>query len=255
MKSTRIFDYYAFGHDFRLINNAGLKGYSIKDAKEILGGFFYSLNELDLQVTDTAAEELRKEFDKLSQEVESENGKDKIIPSSFTDKIYQEIRKIEAVLDAELKLKTAYVLTKKRYSIETLLKTPKELLGAGVYDKLSGTAKKDFNLACILIALDQPTGAAFHLMRTLEEQVKTLYFAFKKTKRLDIPLWGPMTDQLKKKKAPRPTDKLLTHLDGMRVHFRNPTQHPELFYTLDDAQDLLNQTITAVNMIQQELPV
>jgi hypothetical protein len=46
----------------------------------------------------------------------------------------------------------------------------------------------------------------------------------------------------------------MSHLDGIRVHFRNPTQHPEAFYTLDEAQDLLNQTITAVNMIHRELP-
>ena len=53
---------------------------------------------------------------------------------------------------------------------------------------------------------------------------------------------------------PKPSSKLLDHLDGMRVHFRNPTLHPEAFYTIDGAQDLLNQTITAINMIASELP-
>ncbi|MNE35870.1 hypothetical protein D3C81_1685800 [compost metagenome] len=91
-------------------------------------------------------------------------------------------------------------------------------------------------------------------MRALDAQVKVLYFAFKKTKRLDKPMWGPMTSQLRAKRAPKPSEKLLTHLDGMRIHFRNPTQHPDAFYTMDEAQDLLNQTITAINMIATELP-
>ena len=157
-------------------------------------------------------------------------------------------------MDAELQLRTAYVLTIKRYSLESLLNTPAELLGDGVYARLSDTSKRDFSLACIQIALSQPTAAAFHLMRALEEQVKMLYFSYKKINRLDKPMWGPMTNELRNKKAPKPTEKLLNHLDGMRVHFRNPTQHPELFYSLDEAQDLLNQTITAINMIVAELP-
>lgn len=67
-------------------------------------------------------------------------------------------------------------------------------------------------------------------------------------------MWGPMTAQLRDKRAPKPSTKLLAHLDGMRIHFRNPTQHPDAFYTMDEAQDLLNQTISAINMIAAELP-
>lgn len=106
----------------------------------------------------------------------------------------------------------------------------------------------------MLIALSQPTGAAFHLMRALEEQVKVLYFAFKKTKRLAKPMWGPMTAELRKKNKPKPSEKLLSHLDGMRVHFRNPTQHPTAFYSMNDAEDLLSQTTVAIGMICAELP-
>jgi hypothetical protein len=128
------------------------------------------------------------------------------------------------------------------------------LLGGGVYQRLNDVAKKDFQLACMQVALAQPTAAAFHLMRALEKQVAILYFAYKKTKRLKILLWGPMTDQLRSKQAPKPTVKLLDHLDSMRRHFSNPTQHPDTFYSMDLAQDLLNQTIAALNMIDAELP-
>jgi len=62
-----------------------------------------------------------------------------------------------------------------------------------------------------------------------------------------------MTEELRRKNKPRPTIKLLDHLDSMRRNFRNPTQHPELFYTMDEAQDLLSHTIGAMNMICREL--
>jgi hypothetical protein len=138
--------------------------------------------------------------------------------------------------------------------LESLLGKAATLLAVGVHDTLSDVAKRDYRLACQQIALSQPTASAFHMMRMLEDQVKVLYFAFKKTKRLEKPMWGPMIVELRAKRAPRPSTKLLDHLDGMRVHFRNPTQHPQAFYTIDEAQDLLNQTITATNMIFAELP-
>jgi hypothetical protein len=118
---------------------------------------------------------------------------------------------------------------------------------------LSDNAKQDYHFACAQIALSQPTAAAFHLMRALEDEVKNMYFCFKKTNRLEKPMWGPMISQLRAKRAPRPSEKLLNHLDWMRIHFRNPTQHPDLFYTMDEAQDLLNHTIIASNMIAAEV--
>ena len=122
-----------------------------------------------------------------------------------------------------------------------------------VYDNLNDQTKKDFDLACTQIALNLPTGAAFHLMRALEEQVKVLYFHFKRTNRLRNPMWRPMLQQLRNKRNPKPTDKLLDLLDGVRLHYRNPTQHPDMFYTIDEAQDLLNQTISAINLISTEI--
>ena len=127
------------------------------------------------------------------------------------------------------------------------------LLGKDVYSNLEDISRKDFDLACTQVALNQPTASAFHLMRALEHQIKVLYYHFKKTNRLSKPMWGSMVNQLRNKRNPKPQTKLLDFLDSIRVHYRNPTQHPELFYTIDEAQDLLNQTISALNMIQAEL--
>jgi len=248
MKRTSIYEYYAFGFNYGLIKQSGLFEHEKLDAIDTLEGFFEKLESLDLQVSLKVATELKKILKKLKE------SEDEYISEELSEVIKEEIKKIDPALDAELQLREAYVLEEKRYSLNKLIKTPNKLLSSGVYDNLSDTAKRDFVSACVQIALSQPTASAFHLMRTLEEQVKMLYFGFKKTKRLEKPMWGPMTSELKKKRSPKPSDKLLDHLDSMRVHFRNPTQHPELFYTLDEAQDLLNQTITAVNMIHAELP-
>ena len=249
MKKTEIYSYYAFGYNYALLKRDGLSGYPIKQSITILDSFFNNLKILELQVSQKIAEELLNILNALGQ------SDDLIVNEDTAKKIKTEVERIDPALDAELQLKAAYVLTKKRYPLESLLNTPGELLGTGVYGRLSDVAKQDYLLACTQVALNQPTAAAFHLMRMLEEQVKVLYFSFKKTNRLQTPMWGPMIRELRSKRAPQPSEKLLNHLDGMRVHFRNPTQHPEIFYTIDEAQDLLNQTLTAVNMIFAELPI
>jgi hypothetical protein len=248
MQRTGIYTYYVFGYNYCLLNAVGLSGRTRKQAKGMLDEFFASLDSLDLPVTTLVAHKL------AALRLTLADKPDEIISEQDAALASDELDKIDPALDAEITLRSAYVLTKKRYPLETLLDEPLSLLGANAEKTLTETSKLDFALGCRQIALSEPTAAAFHLMRMLEEQVKVLYFAFKKTKHLEVLLWGPMTAQLKTKNAPKPSAKLLSHLDGMRQHFRNPTQHPELFYTLDEAEDLLSQTITAVHMIAAELP-
>ena len=249
MQKKDLYGYYAFGYNYHLLRSEGAMGRTGAEAIGVINRFIESLTELELQVTRKIAEGLIT----VSQQIK----KDSIekIDQVHANKIRDEIEKLDPALDAELQLKTAYILTKKRYSLESLLSKPEELLASGAYSSLTDTSKRDYQLACTQIALSQPTAAAFHLMRMLEEQVRVLYYSFKKTNRLDNPVWGQITRQLREKRAPKPSIKILDHLDSMRIHFRNPTQHPDTFYSIDEAQDLLNQTITAVNMIASELPI
>ncbi len=247
MKQTNIYEYYAFGYDYGLIHTNGLFGYETKEAIRMLKTFFDSIDELDLEVTKKVCEELKILQKELSKSKEDE------ITKVLSKKIETQIERIDIVLDAELKLKEAFQLTDKRYSLKKLLYRPQNLLAKDVFDRLNDHTKKDFHLACGQIAFSMPTGAAFHLMRALEEQVKALYFHFKKTGRLSRPMWGPMVQQLRNKRNPKPSDKLLDLLDSIRIHYRNPTQHPDLFYNIDEAQDLLNQTISAINLINAEI--
>lgn len=248
MLKTEIYGYYAFGYNYSLIRRTGLVGYKKDSALSMLDEFQEWLSNLELQVTHKVATDLREIVETFRK------GADETVSAALASNFKDEMNRLDPALDAELQLRTAYVLTKKRYALDSLLESPQSLLAVGVHQRLNDNTKKDYQYACVQIALSQPTAAAFHLMRALEQQVKVLYYAFKKTNRLEKPMWGPMTKELRSKRAPKPSDKLLDHLDSMRIHFRNPTQHPEAFYTLDEAQDLLNQTITAINMIDSELP-
>jgi hypothetical protein len=248
LKKIATYGFYAFGFNYACLKNQTLKNQSAEYVLNLFDLVFSDLESLDLQVVSLMAKDLKK----IVTSIRESNVK--TISAEVAEKIEQELNKLDPALDAEMKLKGAYLLTKKRYPLETLLNDISPLFAAGVFAKLSDNAKQDYQLACMQIALSQPTAAAFHLMRALEGEVKRMYFHFKRTKRLERPMWGPMISQLRAKRAPKPSEKLMSHLDGMRVHFRNPTQHPDLFYSLDEAQDLLNQTITATNMISAELP-
>jgi len=248
MEKKEVYSYYAFGYNYSLIRTGVIYDWDKKEAIDNIKDVLDGIDKLDIPVTQAIAKELKKIFNEISKIDEDK------ISKEYISKIDFEINKIDPALDAELRLKEIFILTEKRYSINNLMNKPENLLGKNVFNSLTDTSKRDFKSACTQIALSQPTASAFHLMRTLEEQVKLLYFSFKKTKRLEKPMWGPMINQLRTKRAPKPTEKLLNLLDGIRIHFRNPTQHPQLFYSLDEAQDLLNQTISAINIIKQELP-
>ncbi|PLY61381.1 hypothetical protein HBH1_00355 [Herbaspirillum sp. BH-1] len=250
MRKTQIYGYYAFGFNYALLRSKLWVGPSTKREKivELLEGFLNYLSDLDVQVSNRIAQPLVATLDKLRNSIAENLGQD------LSDEIEGYLNRLDHALDAELELKYAYLMTKKRYPLESLMETPDTLLGNGVRETLADHAYRDFSFACVQIAYEQPTAAAFHLMRALEAQVKVLYYAFKKTKRLQNPMWGAIIKQLREKKNPRPSEKLLNHLDGMRLHFRNPTQHPDAFYNMDESQDLLNQTIAAISMIAAELP-
>lgn len=75
-------------------------------------------------------------------------------------------------------------------------------------------------------------------MRATESVLRDYYRAVVKQKRVDPLLWGPMVEQMRTRKAKRPPTALLDQLDSIRIHFRNPTQHPDAVYDIHEAQTL-----------------
>ena len=62
-----------------------------------------------------------------------------------------------------------------------------------------------------------------------------------------------MLTALRNMKKNKLSSDLLDLLDRIRDKYRNPTQHPELKYTIDEAQDLLGVCIEAINKTMKEI--
>jgi len=65
-------------------------------------------------------------------------------------------------------------------------------------------------------------------------------------------MWNNIIEHLKARRD-SPPKALLDSLDNIRINFRNPTQHPEARYDMDEAQDLLSISIDAVNRMIRDL--
>lgn len=253
MKRKTIFSYFAFGYNYRLLRTMdegdSIHGDSNSTASRI-DELFSWLDEHDLKVTKGVAwdlQQIRTELDSLPTEAK--------LTKELIRKVKDAVTKLDATLDAELQLRDAYIITPKRYDVERLMDRPSELLAKDVFRRLSDKAKRDFSLGCQCIAFTQPTSAAFHFLRATEEMLRELYCSLvPKKNRPVVLLWAPMVEAMRAKRGKKPKGELLDHLDLIRRNYRNPTQHPELFYDLDGAQDLLSNCASALNMICAVLP-
>ena len=88
-------------------------------------------------------------------------------------------------------------------------------------------------------------------MRATEATLR-LYYEAKVGSSAKGLMWGPMVIELRK--LPNPSLEVLDHLDNIRRNFRNPTQHPEKVYDLEEAQDLFGVCVDVINRSAKELP-
>ena len=250
MRETQVYEYYAFGYNYYLLQNE-CKGIKIHGRRDSLltriRDFRETLKELDLQVTLQACENLKKIYYRARK-----LPKDATVDDDLAKKITKIINDIDVTLDAELKLRASYIVTPKRIPIENLLNKPEDSFAKDVFQKLPPICRYDFHEAGKCIAFALPTAAVFHIMRGTEGALRWYYCSIVKRKRVKVLLWNAMVESLRKrrKSPPRP---LLDNLDSIRRNFRNPTQHPDARYDLDGAQDLYGVGIDAVNRMANDL--
>ena len=179
--------------------------------------------------------------------------KDEKIGENIKKQVIENIMKIEDIVTSEATMKNIYVIPQRRFNGEYLARKPMELLGKGIFEKLPEMAVFDFAASCRCLLYGEGTASAFHILRATEEVLKHFYFKYKKTNRLEKPMWSPMTSEMRAKRRNRPNDMILNSLDLVRTSYRNPTQHPDAKYDIESAQDLFGVCIDLINKMAIEL--
>jgi hypothetical protein len=228
-------------------------GYRIGDEKseEVLYNlvaFFSYLDKLNLQVTKRAADGLKDILKEFQKAIQNER-----LTEEQASRLKTLIRDIRMTLAAELQGFTAYITTPKRTDIKRLTEDVASLFSPATFNKLPPIAQYDFAEAGKCIAFERSTAAAFHILRATEAVLRGFYCSLVHQKRCE-PMWGPMIADLRKRRKGKSHSVLLDNLDNIRRSFRNPTQHPEATYDINEVQDLWGLCVDPVNRMAKILP-
>jgi len=243
MLAKPIDEYFYFGTLVRYLQDArlGSRIHGKSFIIENLRAFFPRLDSLDLQVTRRASRELSA----FKEELEAA-APEATLTSEQAERLRELMTNVRRTLVAELAGFKAYVVTPKRLDVRRLLTEVSSLLAPGVFDQLPDIAKYDLEESAKCIAFERSTAAAFHLLRGTEAVLKAFYCSHIKRNRPAVLMWGNMVQGLSGKREMRQHQPLLTNLDNIRLSFRNPTQHPDKIYDVQEVQDLWGLCIDTI---------
>jgi hypothetical protein len=230
---------------------------------EAIADLATKLDEANLRVstrlfesTESLAQKWEEEAKKWAAENPDGNPeewkKERLLTKDEAESLSKNASNLEQTVWAEAKGQVSFITREKRYDINRLLDDVGSLMAKGVFDGLPDLAQSDFASAGRCIAFELPTAAAFHLMRGTEATLRDFYCGIVKRDRVNPQMWGPMTAHLRKRRD-MPPEVLMNNLDNIRRSFRNPTQHPEKVYDVDEAQDLMSLSIDVVTRMQRHL--
>ncbi len=242
MQSKSISRYIFFGTTLRYLQDVkeGWKPHGKGSILENIDMFLSYLEEFTLPVTQRAAFELLE----LKNTLKKLDNDHKLTASEATT-LREIINNVRRTLFAEADGSIAFIVTDKRLDVDKLISDTPALMAPGVFSSLPAIAKYDFTEACKCIAFERCTAAAFHLLRGTEDVLRHFYCNTVKQCRVDL-MWGPMVNHLQKRRVKPPVE-LLNHLDNIRQSFRNPTQHPDKKYDIQEVQDLFSLCVDVVN--------
>ncbi len=243
MKSQPILDYILLGggHEYLQVARKGRLIHGDAHILDNVQWFLSRLDEFHLVVTRRAARKL-VEF----KETVGESPADHKLTEQEASELRTIMKDLDTTFRAEAAGNVAFIVTDKRIDVNKLISDMPALMAPGVFDALPEIAQYDFQEAGKCIAFELPTAAAFHIVRGTEGVLKQFYCSIVKRSRAKL-MWGPMVKSLDQRKFKRPSDALLRNLDNIRVSFRNPTQHPEKIYDIQEVQDLFALCIDVVN--------
>lgn len=239
MRSKQVLDYVRLGNYVQRLQDVFLVsegGWNETDrVLESIDDLLTHLEGFNLPVTLSATQELRQIRDEIARKKECDDYE-----------LFLVMQSLERTLEAELRGSEVFLPGDKRIDVTKLLSNVPALFAPNVFDLLPDIAKYDFGEACRCIALELPTAAAFHLMRGTEAVLRNFYLSIVRKDRLKQLNWGQVVDALRKRRTPPPAS-ILDHLDNIRRSFRNPTQHPDKIYDIEEVQDLFNLCVDVVN--------
>lgn len=244
MEPKSIGRYINFGQIYRFLLDASAGNFLFGNSWILanINRFFDYLDEFKLPVTKIAAYKLTRFRDKW----EPFPDKNKTLDAGEATKLREIMIELDITLWSETGLNFAYIVTDKRIDVEKLLNDVPTLFSPKIFKHLPSIAKYDFKEAGKCIAFGLPTAAAFHLLRGTEDTLRLFYCSIVKRQRLRIKLWAPMVNQLERRRQSPPPE-LLNNLDHIRKSYRNPTQHPDMIYNIEEVQDLFNYCVEVVN--------
>ena len=254
MKEIALKEFIYLGTSLRYLQDAR-EGHLIHGWGRIvynLEHFLEDIQNLNLRVTRSVFSQ--KFLDELLADLK-ETGEEAALTAKQAIKLGDGMDVVREALLAEAKNLPAYLLMEKRFEVARLVNNPETFLREHTFAKLPPIAQSDLKEGSKCIAFDTPTAAGFLLLRATESALRAYYSKYFKVKKDEKLMWGPMIIRLRRKsKKPRPNKVLLDHLDNIRFNFRNPTDHPEMTYSIEEAQDLFSLTTDVLNRIAAELP-
>jgi hypothetical protein len=246
MSNTNPFTYIHTGLIIRLLRHA--QDFSINSIINESKKLKRNLQQIDFRVSHQGLDQLNDLIETLEEEEEDNSRK---LTVGEVNKLNNIMAIIEQMVFAEANIKEIYILPDTRFNIDHLMNKPDKLFSKNIFNKMSPIAINDINEGFQCIVHSRPTASAFHMLRGTEGVLKQYYFEKIKQKREKKPMWGNMVKHLLTKK--KKNEMLLTRLNYIKDNYRNPTAHPELFYTFDTAQDLISLCIDVINAMGNDL--
>ncbi|MCX5644594.1 MAG: hypothetical protein NTZ17_07890 [Phycisphaerae bacterium] len=251
MQITNPFRFINLGGRIRYLGQA-TQGYDIAGKWSVLWNMIELRKDLENLGFRVSANLFDRELSNLVKELEGivEQTKEGTaqLTSDLAKRLTHEIVDFEKTVHAETLTRIIAIPESRRIPVEHLLEHPETVLGSGIFASLTEIGRGDIREACRCLAFECSTAAAFHVLRCVEECVRVLYSCYFPREKVGKQTWGQLVTHLRQKlKNPKPDATLLAHLDHLRGRFRNPTDHPDKCYQIEEAEDLLHVAVDAIN--------
>lgn len=245
-----IWDYMEIGTSLRYIQDLSVGNHIIiKDGpRDNIKRLLKNMEDLGLEVTSRGSYELKGFLKKLDS-IET----DRVFTKEEINQLKEIINIIRHIMTAECQGLFAYITTDKRYDVTKLSDKMEKIFAPNIFSNLPDLAQFDFSEAGKCIVFERSTAAAFHILRATEVIVRIYYKRYFR-KKPNGKTWGQLLNELKSKKSgKKPNAITVNHLINIKDSFRNPTQHPDKVYDIQEVQDLLSVCIDVVNKMIIEI--